>query len=801
MLSDLRYALRSLTRAWGFTLTVVLTLALGIGAAAAIFSVTYWVLFRSEPWPDKDRLFVIGSKSISVRMNASDVAANAFIVGVQFEACREQMSLFSEYAASRYLPVNVVIGGAPLQLPVQLVSPDFFHTLGLAPMLGRGFLPEEFKPGADDVAVISHRCWQEFFGGVPDVLGRELQVGRQRCKIVGVLPPDAQFPAFAYADICRPFVFRVDPAKPWDTIMFAVGRLKPGVTPAQANAALAAVKLKLAPQFAKGFEDSKLSLIRLDELKRYFRPEIYWMLVGAVGFLYAIACLNAANLLLIRVLGKRRELSIRLALGGGRWRTIRLFAAEGALLSALSCGGALLVTHWIFPLLIRATMPNLGWGTSLSLDWRVLGVMGGLTAVTCLLIVLVPAARVFRADVQEGLKEGGLALGETPRQARLRDALVVLQAAFAVILLAGAGLMVRTLQRLQQVDLGFDPAGKVKVQLTIPADHHAEREDRLLLFLRLQQRLRAIPGVKDAAFGSNALLAGFANPSTKVRLPDGTDLPIARDDVSYDFQRTAGLTLLKGAWLPEKRDNGKQVVINASLARRLFGDRDPIGQALPVLENNKVQPLQIVGVVKDVRESARSAPELHYYCSDWWWPPNLSTFLLRLGRDPDKAFEGLVRRAVYEFDPDLSVWQVQAMNGWIDTMQSMERTALAILQLLSGFALVLATVGLFSVLAYTVDRRAGEFGVRLALGATPRNLAGLVLRRGVVLSIVGVGVGVAGALGLTRFLRSLLYETASYEPVVYTAVAAILLVAAVAACWLPARRAARIDVARLLRAE
>jgi putative ABC transport system permease protein len=418
------------------------------------------------------------------------------------------------------------------------------------------------------------------------------------------------------------------------------------------------------------------------------------------------------------------------------------------------------------------------------------------------LVVIAPVARILKANLSEGLKEGGTALGESRRLARLRSMLIVLQAAFAVILLVGAGLMVRTLDKLHQVDLGFDPAGKVKIKVSIPDGCRAEREDRLLLFQQLQQRLGAIPGVRKAAFGTDALLAGYTHDTMKLRLPDGSETTIERDDVSYDFLQTAGFTVVRGRWLPEEKNDGAEVVINETLAKKRFENGDPIGQMIMMEQGDgKDRPLQVVGVVRDIRQTMRSAPGMHVYCSDWWWPPLLSTLVLRMDRDPDKSFESIVRRAVYDFDPRLIVWNVQPVNGWIQGSMYVEELTLSVLKVLSGIALVLAVVGLFSVLAYTVDRRMSEFGVRLALGATPRDLARLVLKRGILLAAVGVAVGTAGALGLTRFLQSLLFETAPFDPLVYLAVAAALLAAAAASCWIPARRAARVDVARLLRAE
>ncbi len=801
MLSDLRYAVRSLARSYGFALTVVATLALGIGAAASVFSLTYWLLFHSDPWPDRSRLFVIGSNAATVSLSDSGVRISPFLTSLQFQACREQTDVFTAFAASQLDAVNVAVAGAPVRASVRRVSADFLPTLGIAPALGRGFLPEDFRPDAANVALITHQFWQDHLGGVPEVLGRDIEVDQQPFKIIGVLPKNQVLPIFSYGDVLRPLIPRVDPARPRGNLLTVIGHLKPGVTPAQARAELKAVKIVLSPQRQRSAAEQELSLIPLAELKKIYRPEVYWTLVGAVGFLYAIACLNAANLMLVRVLGQRRELSIRLALGGGRWRIVRLILVESVLLSLLACAGGTLITHWIFPILVRVTAGAADMGVSGVLNWRVLGVMGGLTMLTSLLVAAIPAGRVIHAEIPAGLRDGGSALGENAPLARMRAALVILQAALAVILLAGAALMSRTLGRLQQVDLGYDPTSRFWVQFTIPVGYRAEREDRLRLFQQLQQRLRAIPGVREVAFSSNALPGGHTGGPTQVRLRDGSDLNIARDDVSYDYLRAAGLTLRQGQWLPEVRDNGKQVVINESLAKKVFGDQDPIGQQIDVVRDGKVDPWLVIGVVKDIRGTPRSAAEPQVYCSDWWWPPNLSTFVLRLAREPGPEFEGLVRRAMYDSDPRLYVWNVLPLDKAIEYSMRMERLTRSILGALSGIALALAVVGLFSVLAYTVDRRMAEFGLRLALGAPPADLARMVLRRGLTLTAIGVGTGVAGALGLTRFLRSLLFETTAYEPGAYLLVAALLLGAAVAACWLPARRAARADVASLLRRE
>ncbi len=802
MLSNLRYALRSLMRSHYFTLITVTTLAIGVGAAASIFSVTDWALFRSYPFPDKERLFVLGWKS-------KEVPSNPFLSGAcRYEAYRKQSALFSGLAAMVLDPANAVFEGEPEPVLGVRVSSDWFSTFGLLPALGRGFVPEEFRAGTDNVAVISHRFWQKHFDQNPEVLGRKLRIGREICSIVGVLPEGARPPLYADSDVFRPLVLTLDQSNPWRPLMFVVGRLNPGVSSRQAAAALAAVNFDVAPQFTDWFRSQEPLLIRLDELKKVFRPEIYWLLVGAVAFLYSIACLNATNLILARFLGRRRELSIRLALGGGRRHVIGLLMAESTGLSLVATAVGVLAARWIFPMLLRFARGEPTVGATASLDWRTLGIMGVLGVFTSILIAVIPAVQVFRADIQDGLKEGGAALGESRGLGRLRGMLVVLQAAFAVILLAGAGLMVSSIQKLQHVNLGFEPARKVKVQVLFPDGYRFSWEERLRLFEDMGERLRKIPGVRNVAFGTDSILSGVFFTRGRLRLPAGGEIQVRQDAVSAEFLQAAGLTLLRGRWLGEDSNMVWKVVINESLARKRFGDANPVGQIIEFLPDGlslpngvTYPPLEVIGVVRDVRGNVREAPDLHMYCGVGSNAQGLSTFVLQMNRETGKELESVVRRIVYDFDPYVRVSKVQTIDALIADTLWMERLTLSVLKVLSAFAFVLAIVGMFSVIAYSVDRRTGEFGVRMALGATPADLVWLVFRRAITLSVGGVVIGIAGALGLTRFMQSLLYETQTYDPLVHLLVAAALLAATAVACWLPARRATRIDIASLLKAE
>lgn len=787
---DARFAVRSLCRARAFTLTVLLVLALGAGVATVVFNLTAWILIFDQPYPHPEQLFLIGFKD-------KRSSNNPYQAAIQFQAYQEQTNVFSAYAVVTREVTNVFVGGEPTVANLLGTSVDCFRTLGIKPVLGRGFLPEEYHPGADNVVIITDLFWRKYFQAAPDVLGHQLLVDQQPCTVVGVLAVDQPFPPTFGGDVYRPLVFTIDANNPFGSAVFIIGRLKPGVPPEQARAALAAVKLPPLPPWATAFiADQEPILMRPTDVAR---PETFWVMAIAAALLYSISCLNAMNLMLVRLLGRRRELSIRLALGATRWQIARLLTIES---TGLALVASLIVTfaaRWLFPPLLafitgsEAVQYNSYWNAP------TLSCIAVLSLLASGAIVLAPVWRLISGEINPGLKDGGAAAGDGRGAGRLRTLLVVFQAAFAVILLAGAGLMVRSFERLHQTNLGFDPTGKVKVTISFPRSYDLKPEARLQLFERLRQRLAMIPGVRAVSFGQDSLLEGGFWGTAQVLMPDGTYQAVAGNFVAADYQKTAGLALKKGRWFSDKR-GVFEVVINETFARTRFGDEDPIGKSFKLLVSGNFDN-PVVGVVGDVKETVRSAPGMRFYVADWVYPLNLSTLLLRLDGDPRKEFAGLVRHAIYELDPKLIVSQVSAITEIVGQAMWAEHYAFTILKGLSVTALVLAVVGLFSVIAYTVDSRMNEFGVRLALGALPGNLYWLVVKRGLVAAAVGVLIGSAGALALTRFMRSLLFETSAYDPLVYAAVAVLLLCAATLACLLPARRAARIDVTRLLRAE
>jgi putative ABC transport system permease protein len=797
MFSDLRFALRALARNRSFTAVTVLTLALGIGSAAAIFSVTDWILFRASTFPAD--VFLIGGRndatpSMPVRF---DFMARAYA---------EQSEAIADYAKSAVMTGNVVIDGQPVAAGWVGVSANLLPMLGITPRLGRGFLPGEDQDGADRVIVVSHRFWQRHLGGRSDALGRTITVGDQPCTVVGVLREAQNLPAYLYHEIYRPLSYRVNPAQPWIPSLFLWARMRPGFTRQQAWQSLDAVKLDVPAPLRPFVVNDHPVFTSIDEVNQVMRVETYWVMFGAVGFLYAIACLNASNLMLVRMLGQRRELCIRLALGGGRWRIVRLLAVESVTLAVAASLIGMLLANWLFPLLLRAAGNSAfaaDW-SSWHLNGRVLAVLGLLSIITSLAIVIIPAVRVLRTDIQSGLKDGGAALGESRALGRLRGTFVVVQAAFAVILLAGAGLMIRTFHQLRQVDLGFDPERRAKVQLGFPTDFPLDPEPRFARLREIQSELQRIPGVTAVGFGCDVMLSGYYVPQFSFERPGGSQLRASLLGFNADFHEASGFKLKSGRWLTPASTN--EVLVNEAFARACWPGQDAVGQLLRPVGDGHFGPPEwkgwvVAGVVGDVRTTLRAAPEYYLYSPEMWAPYNFNTFILRLARDYDEALAGTIRRKLYDYHPRLVVTQVAPLAQVRNHQLWAEQLADSVLKVLAGIALILTVVGLFSVLAYTVDRRMNEFGVRLALGATRRDLVQLVLSRGLRLTAAGIGLGLAGALVLTRSLQSLLFETSAHDPSVLAAVAALLLLISALACIGPAVRATRADVSRLLRSE
>lgn len=797
MISEIRYVVRSLLRRKGFALITVLTLALGIGSATSIYSVVDWFLFRQAPSP-KD-VYLIGS--VSKEGEFSTISWPVF-----YEAYRMQKESFADFSASSYQPGNVVVDRDPVDTGCQAVTVNLFGMLGVAPALGRGFVKGEDIDGRNQVVVVTAGFAKKNLGGMAAALGKKITVSQEECTVVGVLREGQHMPPFVEGGVYRPFVPRPNAATPWTPYLVAFCQTRPGVSRTQAEAVLAGTKVDLPPEMSMFKDIEKPALSTIAEREKIYRPELYWMLLGAVGFLFAIACLNATNLMLVHMVGKQQETSIRLALGGGRWGILRLLLIETVGLCVCGCVLGALMANWMIPVFSMAADSRDA--ADLWLSWhlgsRAYLLLGALTVFTGFAIALVPGLHALRSGIHAGLKNGGGSRGESPGLARLRSTFVVLQATFAVILLVGAGLMIRTFQRLEAVKLGFDPSHRIKMRVNFPSSYPHEPKERVAALNRLRDALLRVPGVGSVAFGSESLLAQYEAMTMDLKAADGSTVKIHPVYVSPEYQQTGGIVLKRGRWLSADQDG--DVVINESLARLQFESADPIDQYIKpegvTVDGGAVfRGWRVAGVVGDVRENLRSQPGFKVYMPAAWSPGSVSNFVVDMIAEPTGESTTRLRQAIYRFDPRVVTFAATPVLDQLKEQLRHERLTLSVLRVLAAIAILLTIVGLFSVLAYTVDRRMAEFGIRMALGATPASLVSLVMRRGMALTAVGVAAGIAGAMAMTRFLQSLLFETPPYDPMVIACVAGLLLLSALGACAIPAVRASKPDVARLLKGD
>jgi predicted permease len=789
---DLAFTARLLGRSPAFAATTIATLVLGIGVATATFDLCADAAIFPLPYPRAGELYMIGFKD-------KQAASNYWGFGRLVRLYREKTNVFSEFATQHVDASNVVVDGDPRIESVARISQDAFGTLGIRPAMGRTFAPGEYFPGADNVAIVSDDFWRQRLGSRPDVLGLKLRIDQQDCTIVGVLKVRQPFPAhFESGNILRPMLpLDNDPADVFGGSMTAIARLRPGVTPDAARSALAAVKLPSMPAWASMFLSGEEPIIT--QLRILNRPDVEWVMLGAAAILFLISCVNSVNLMLVRILGRRREFGIRLAVGAIRYQIGQLIAIEVLLI----CGATALITEYVayvfFPSLIVAITGSFDdrYGTYAS--GASLGCIVGLSILAGILMLGFSIASISRTKVSPGIKEGGAAVGESRGMGRVKSGLVGLQTALAVILLLGTGLMIRTFERLHHVDLGFDPQGKVKVRVEFPKGHAPKPEQRLQLFEKLSQALSLLPGVKAVSSGQDSLFLGFFAGTAQLKMPDGSIVPVAGNYVSSNFLETAGLRMKRGRWLTGKRGYS-ETVVNEAFAKRRFGTVDAIGKTFQIVVAGAVQFI-VVGVVEDVRETARDTAGMRFYSPEWIYPPNVNTLVMRLDRNPPDGFDDMVRRAIYKVDPYLVTTQVNSIDQLVEDSMGQELYAFKILRGLTVIGFGLAYVGVFSVIAYTVDSRMREFGVRKAIGADASSLKALVLRRGLRPTGLGVIAGSVAGLLLTQFMKGMLFETSPYDPGVYLLVAIVLMTAAAAACWIPANRAARVDVANLLRTD
>jgi len=800
LLWDIRYAFRMMRKAPSFTAVVIITLALGIGANTAIFSVIRGVLLRPLPWPDADRL---------VRVWESNPARGFPFFSVappNFADWRAQSTSFDYLCNYRNSSFTLTGNGEPERLTGARVSHDFFAMLGVPPVAGRFFRPEEDADGQGFVAVISEGLWQRRFNGDPNVVGRAVTLDGSAFTIIGVAPAVVTIPN-KRTEIWAPAAFNAQTLTQARGAHYiaVIGRLKPNVSLAQAEGEMKGVAARLEKQYPASNTGWTARMLTVYETTVGDIRTSLLTLFGAVSFVLLIACANVANLMLVRASARQREIAIQAALGAGRGRVVRQLLTESVLLALTGSAAGLALANWG----VRALQqigPRVGipraW--EITLDPGVLLFTLGLALATGILFGIFPVVQMFRQDVYEALKDGGRTSTGQARQ-RMRNSLVVAEVALSLMLLVGAGLFIRSIGMLRGVELGMKTDGLLTMQVLLPRAAYPGNPDYVRFSQSALEHLKAIPGVESVAGASNLPLSGD-NESYSFGVagaPDSSNAPsVDYAVVTQDFFSTAGIQLLSGRTFgPQDVETAQRVVvINRAMAQRFYPGQNPLGKQIQIGRNYSVVR-EIIGVVGDIRNnSIGEAPGNQAYELFQQAPDDGLNFLVRTSLDPE-SLSAAARTAIWAVDKNLVVGRMASMNRVVNSnfAQPMFRTVL--LSVFSLIAVVLAAVGLYGVMSYAVERRTHEIGVRMALGAGQRDILKLILWHGLLLASLGVALGAVGAFWLVETLRTLLYEVKPRDPVAFATAAALLIAIALLACWVPARRAARVDPLVALRYE
>jgi len=819
LLQDLGYALRVLRQKPTFTVVAVLTLALGIGANAAIFSIVNAVLLRSLPFRDPDRL-------VKIYFNNPGIGLHSVLYSVpELDDLRNRAGVFEYVTGLERGSVNLTGAAQPERLELFTASPNYFRMLGVIPQLGRLFGPEDNTPGFAPSALISDSLWRRSFGANPNVLGRGIRLDNASYTIAGVLPPEFRDPAKAHAHdvevwLASGFKAESDPEPTRSARAFpgVIGRLKPGITLQQAQARLTAMASEIRRDFPADYPRDGKWTIEIRPMQEAMVGNVRPMLLvlqGAVILIVFIISMNIANLLLARASGRQQEMAVRLAVGASRGRIVRQMLTESVLLSFMggAAGIALAVAMLKFmPRFIPSSIPRL---SEVSVDWAVLAFALAISLLTGLLFGLAPAIHSTRADLSTASREGGRGSGYSAKTGRLRDALIVAELAVAVVLMIGAGLLLATFQDLLKENPGFNPTQVVtaNVNLPFPADPRMDPYRTIAkqsaFYRELGRGLNAIPGVELAGFTSDLPVSGrvfnFALGIEDFPTNSGANLRARDILVSPDYFKVMQAPLVRGRFFSEADEDGKPrvAIIDESTARRYWGDRDPIGRRIRM---GTGAWMRIVGIVKDIKQDGLDIdgiPHVYVSVNQEFDPSEGYVFrdfsiVLRTSL-ATSALEPEIRHQVKSVDSTLPVYDVMSMNELLNGSLASRRFSA---QLVGGFAalsLLLAAIGVYGVLAYMVGQRTREIGLRMALGATRENIVKLILRKGVVLAVVGVAAGVILSASAASMMASLLFGVSPHDPGIFLAVPLLLLAVAVLASYLPARRATKVDAMCALR--
>ena len=802
---DIRYGVRLLFKNPGLTAILVLALALGIGANSAIFSVVNALLLRPLPYKDSGRLVWVWETQPQL--------SQAPFTPADFLDYQSQNKSFEQVAT--YFTQSLTLTGReePERLRGSVVSADFFSILGVQPLVGRTLLPQEGQPGAERVAVISQGLWERRFNSDRGVLGKALTLNGTNFTVVGVMPQDFRYPSPATDMWLNPRQVipersvgstddvRANRKNHW---LPMIARLKPGVSVEQAQADMEAVARQLGQQYNSNHGVKVISL--QERIVGDVRPTLL-ALLGAVGLVLLIACANVANLLLARASSRQREFAIRTAHGASRLRVIRQLFTESILLALLGCGVGLLLAYWGVELLTSALPSDTPRLKEIGLDWRVLVFTLLVSLLTGLAFGLAPALRASAVNLTDSLKEGGRGSSEGFRSNRVRSLLVVSEVALSLVILVNAALLVRSYQRLQVVDPGFETSNMLTLQLSLPVAKYDDDAKSSAFFQQLVQRLEALPQVKAVTLANDIPLVGdmqTSAPRIEGRANSTGEGSLAGvHAVSQNYFQVIGTPVLKGRAFTsaDTLNSPPVIIINNTMAQRLFPNEEPIGKRIRFSDDAKVPWEEIVGVVGDIKHEGLDAkPFMETYLPFTQSPRSLMAVMIRTTNDPTNLVSA-ARNSVLEVDRDQPVYDIKTMEQRLSESIAPRRLSMVLFVSFAGLALLLAAVGVYSVISYSVNRRTHEMGIRMALGARALDVLKLVVWQGMTLALVGIVIGVLAAFALTRLMSGLLYGVSATDPFIFAGVALMLVIIALLACLIPARRATKVDPMIALRYE
>jgi putative ABC transport system permease protein len=786
MLQDLRFSLRMLLKNPGFSLLAILMLALGIGANTALFSVVNAVVLQPLPFGEPERLVWI--------WGAFQQGDRASVSPPDFLDYRAQNRSFEEFAAMRFASFNLTGTSEPERLQGARVTPNFFRTLGVQPILGRDFLPEEEEAGRDVNVIVSEGVWRRHFGSNPEILGQTMQLDGKSYSIVGVVPNRSRMPE--QAEIWMPFTFD-DPGMKVRRFHFLrpIARLKTGVTIEQAQADMDSIAQGLEVLYPDSNTTWRTRLVALPEQLLGDTGRALYLLLGAVALVLLIGCANVANLLLSRAVARQKEIALRIALGASRWRLVQQLMAESLIFALLGGISGLILANWGTKALV-ALAPQLPRAGEVGLDGTVLAFSFVISMLTALIFGLVPAIHASRPNLTDALKEGGRGSGTGARQNRVRNVLVVSEVALALMLLIGAGLLLQSFRRLQAVDPGFSPRNLLTFSTFLPQSKYAGEVQVGAFFGDVMERIRSLPGVQGVGLTTHLPMRGGGDTYFKIEgrpFPDPQQKVTAINPrVSHDYFRTMRIPLLKGRYFTEKEtlEPLKTVIINESFERTYFENEEAVGRRL-IIDMGESYTCEIVGVASDTRQYGLDNPLVPAM-----YLPSIRLFfgsiVVRTEGDPLNIAAD-VRNVVSEVDKDQPIANLLSMEQILADRVAEPRFRTVLLATFAVLALLLASAGIYGVMSYNVNRRTHEIGVRMALGARGGDVVRLVIRQGMIPVLIGLFLGLTASLILTQVMETLLFDVSSTDPTIFTGTAVLLALVALVACYAPARRSSRVD--------